>query len=309
MNLHDLVKLRNDLKNSIDISIIQNEIEHNITRLERLTNNIDNDFVSEITALINQHKNKIAILAQDVEQSEQIQKFIQSKITSQSSKFFADNYQLEIAYKEPEAIRRVRIMAPNEEFESYLLKRIGLHSTWKYPALEIGCRDGKWTKYLVASDPLYIADYFPEFISSSIKQFPSLYQDRIRKYIIHDWHKINGLPKNAFNFIFSYNFFNYLSIDSIKQLLIQSLDWLKPGGSIIFTYNNADLHAGAAYAESYFMTYVPKSILVPMAESLGFVETFSIDLDPAFSLLELSKPGELKTVKNGQVLGEIKLKS
>jgi hypothetical protein len=116
------------------------------------------------------------------------------------------------------------------------------------------------------------------------------------------------LPVNQFGFIFSYNFFNYLSLDTIKQYLLQSLNWLRPGGKIVFTYNNADLPAAASYAETYFMTYVPKSILVPMAESLGYETIFSFDSEPAFSMIEFKKPGELKTIKASQTLGEIKSK-
>ena len=159
---------------------------------------------------------------------------------------------------------------------------------------------------LVASDPLYIADVFPDFLSSAIQQFPPLYQGRVRKYLIHDFYKISNLPKNQLGLIFSYNFFNYLSIDSIKQLLIQSMEWLRPGGTILFTYNNADLPAAAAYAENYFMTYVPESILIPMAESIGFETVFIYNCEPAYSIIELRKPGTLKSIKVGQTAGEIK---
>jgi hypothetical protein len=84
------------------------------------------------------------------------------------------------------------------------------------------------------------------------------------------------------------------------------MEWLRPGGSIIFTYNNADLPAAAAYAENYFMTYVPESVLVPMAESIGFKTVYLYNCDPAFSIIELRKTGELRSIKVGQTAGEIK---
>ena len=83
------------------------------------------------------------------------------------------------------------------------------------------------------------------------------------------------------------------------------MEWLRPGGTIVFTYNNADLPAAAAYAENYFMTYVPKSVLVPLAESIGFETVFSYNAEPAFSIIELQKPGQLKSIKVGQTAGEI----
>lgn len=308
MNLSQLVELRNSLSKSIDLSVINLEIENNLKRLEFLQNNIDSDIQTDIGRVIEQHKENLTKLELDLNCLNDVVSSVQYKINQLSTKFFSDNYQVEIAYNDFKAIRRVRIMAKNEEFESILIQRINRHSTWKFPALEIGCRDGEYTKYLVASDPLYIADYFQEFIDSAAQQFPPLYQNRLRKYLMYDFYKIDNLPTNQFNFIFSYNFFNYLSLDSIKQLMIQSFDWLRPGGSILFTYNNADLPASASYAEIDFMTYVPKSIVVPMIESIGFVKSFSADINPSFSILEFAKPGILKTSKAGQVLGEIKTK-
>ena len=64
--------------------------------------------------------------------------------------------------------------------------------------------------------------------------------------------------------------------------------------------------APAAYADSYYMSYVPKSKLIPMCKQCGFTVTSSTDLDPAVSWVELAKPGELKMIKAHQVLGEIK---
>jgi hypothetical protein len=240
-----------------------------------------------------------------------ILEIIQKKIDNLAFELFENNYQTELRFYNTsiEYIRSVHKIASNEQFESNILQRINLHSNWQFPALEIGCRDGEWTKYLVASDPLYIADVLPEFLNSSLEQFPDLYKGRVRKYLIKDRYVINNLPSKQFGLIFSYNFFNYLSLDSIKQWLIQSFDWLKDGGKILFTYNNADLPAAASYAETYFMTFVPKSILQPMAESLGFETSFSFDMEPGFSIIEFKKPGQLKSIKLSQTLGEIKYKN
>jgi hypothetical protein len=75
---------------------------------------------------------------------------------------------------------------------------------------------------------------------------------------------------------------------------------------MIFTYNNADLPAAAAYAENYFMTYVPESILIPLSESIGFEINYVYNSEPAYSIMEIRKPGNLKSIKVGQTVGEIK---
>lgn len=306
MKLNELVRLRNQLSHALDTSILELELEKNSSRLLNLTENIDPELVQSITAIADNHKSISSLFHRDINQITELLSQIQNKINLLSSRFFAENYQLELKYLAADSIRQVRNLERDEKFEQALIQRINLYSNWQYPALEIGCRDGAWTKLLVASDPLYIADVFEEFLSSAVQQFPPVYQGRIRKYLIQDFYKISNLPKNQFGLIFSYNFFNYLSVDSIKQFLIQAMEWLRPGGTIIFTYNNADLPAAAAYAENYFMTYVPESVLVPMAESTGFKTVFLYNSEPSFSIIELQKPGELKSIKVGQTIGEIK---
>jgi len=308
MNLHQLVSLRNQLKHSLDISIIKNEIEKNFLRLQDLTQNIDFEVAKNILDLTSQHKSHIDLFYQDINTLESIINDVQQKINNFSNQFFAENYQFELQPVSAEFIRQHRTITFDENFCSEIIKRIHLNSNWQFPALEIGARDGEYTKYLVASDPFYISDFYDEFLDSALEQFDPAYRGRVHKRIIKDFIKIDNLPKNQLGLIFSYNFFNYLSLDSIKQLLIQSFEWLRPGGKIIFTYNNADLPAGAAYAENYFMTYVPKRILIPMAESLGYETVYSFDLDPAYALIEFKKPGQLKSIKAAQVLGEIKVK-
>lgn len=306
MKLNELVRLRNQLADALEISTLNNELEKNYAKLLNLTIDVDEDLATGITKIANNHRDTNLLYQRDSENLTQLLAVIQDKINHLSTQFFAENYQLELRCLDPDSVRKTRTIRHDTEFEQILVQRINLYSNWQYPALEIGCRDGEWTKFLVASDPLYIADMFDDFLSSAVEQFPPLYQGRVRKYLVQDFYKISNLPKNQFGLIFSYNFFNYLSLDSIKQLLIQAMDWLRPGGHIIFTYNNADLPAAAAYAESYFMTYVPESILVPMAESVGFETGYLYNSGPAFSIIELRKPGELKSIKVGQTAGEIK---
>jgi SAM-dependent methyltransferase len=306
MKLNELVRLRNQLASALETTALNSELEKNYSRLLNLSNDIDTDLSIGIIDLANEHLAIKNVFERDLTQLQVLLAKIQEKINEQSTQFFAENYQFELKNLDPDTIRRIRNLKKDVEFEQVLLQRINLFSNWQYPALEIGCRDGEWTKYLVASDPLYIADVFEEFLGSAVQQFPQLYQGRVRKYLIKDFYKISNLPKNQFGLIFSYNFFNYLSVDSIKQFLIQASEWLRPGGTMIFTYNNADLPAAAAYAENYFMTYVPESILMLLVESLGFEITYVYNSEPAYSIMEINKPGTLKSIKVGQTAGEIK---
>lgn len=309
MELYELVFLRNELEKSIDLSTIKLEVEKNQSKLINLLHHCNDSYKQDVMQVIDNHGKIFDHGIADINQVKTTIEKINSEISLLTKKFFAANYQTELQFKNPERIREAKIIVVEEYIKEILRNRIFFHSTWEYPALEIGCRDGEWTKHLVSFDPLYISDLFDEFLFSSAEQFPAEYKNRLRKYKLSLDYTINNLPKNQFGFIFSYNFFNYLSLDSIKRLLLQSMEWLKPGGSMIFTYNNADLSASAGMCSDYFMSYVPKSMLVPLIESIGFEITDLQDHLPSTSWVEIRKPGTLTTVKAHQALGEIKYTS
>jgi hypothetical protein len=318
MKLHELVSFRNTLRDALDLTTILKGIESNQQRLTSIIPHVNPHYGQKLSDLSSNHYKVFDYAKHDEAKINSLLEEINQDIEKLTKQFFEDNYQTECLSRDPEFLRQHKVMHMNAESRETLLSRIHLYSTWQYPALEIGCRDGEWTKHLVNFDPLYIADSHDEFIGNTISQFTPEYQNRVRKYHIQDF-KIYLLdqfgqsfksspPSNQLSFIFSYNYFNYLSLDSIKQLLLQSMEWLRPGGTMLFTYNNADMSASAGLTEGYFMTYVPKSMLVPMAESVGFDVAQCFDFLPSTSWVELRKPGTLTTVKAHQALGEIKFK-
>ena len=307
MRLHELVALRNELSKAVDLSVIQRELESNSNKILTISQLGGEKYTERLSSIAHQHLESIKDANNDLLQVQSVINDINAEITEITGKFFTANYQIECQTSDPAAIRDFRILHLAEGSDSLLRERINLYSSWKYPALEIGCRDGEWTKHLVASDPLYIADISSDFIETTARQFTPEYQARIRKYPIDITdYDIPNLPKEQFNFIFSFNFFNYLSLDTIKQVLKRAMIWLRPGGIMLFTYNNADMSPSAGLSESYFMTYVPKSLLIPLVESLGYEVIASRDFDPSTSWIEIKKAGTLSTVKAHQVLGEIK---
>ena len=307
MRLHELVALRNELLKAVDLSVIQRELEANSNRILTTSLQGGEKYSGRLSAIAQQHLASIKNANNDLAQVMAVIDDINAEITEATRKFFTASYQIECQTDNPEVIRQFRIMHLAEGSDSLLKERINLYSSWKYPALEIGCRDGEWTKHLVASDPLYITDINSEFIETTIQKFTPEYQARLRRYLIDITdYNISNLPVGQFNFIFSFNFFNYLSLDTIKQLLKRAMTWLRPGGVVLFTYNNADMSPSAGLSEGYFMTYVPKSLLIPMVESLGYEVIASRDFEPSTSWIELKKPGTLSTVKAHQALGEIK---
>lgn len=309
--LSELVKLREYLERSYSTDPITQhllELEESLTIIGNETPLQDagsdiHDLVSDLQTI---HKK----LGFNNQLKDYLIDKINGDITQESSKFLSDNYSLELKV-EAEAIgniRKVRVLELSDEIVDEIKSRIQLHTNWRYPALEIGCRDGEWTKYMVAADPLYITDHYRDFLESAVKDFTEEYQLRVRAYLARDT-DLSMLPQGQMAFVFCWNFLNYRSFDTIKEYLKSVKEVLRPGGVFMFSYNNGDLHECAGYAEGFWMSYIPKSFLVPMCESLGFDVIHTRESrgeGTAISWIELRKHGELSTVKAHQVLGEIK---
>ena len=319
MNLVDLVNLRNSLQNGPTVDPVKHELDRIIKRYQDTILGVDPEFAASTNNAVEHFqtiKNQLNLHQPDILKTVEN---INAEITRRSQKFFTESYTVERELTgEPEFLtqnlrnfrhwRNIRLETDHSP-DNHMLGVIQKNVNHQYPVLEIGCRDGEWTKYLVAGDPLYIAEYTDEFLHNAAHQFTAQYVPRIRQYKIKN-NSILNLPNEQFGFIFSYNFFNYLSFDSIKQWMKSAHTWLKPGGVIMFTYNNADFGYGAAMAESSVQSYCPMSLLRPMCESIGLEYHDHQDyVDTGFtplSWVQFKKPGELSTIKMSQALGQIK---
>jgi SAM-dependent methyltransferase len=308
MKLHDLVKLKHLLKDSIYVD----DIVNNLTNLQQRIQSV-NDQMPEMDGVYSDFTNELithydTVLEQAQTPIQDLQKQlaeIDTRIANLTHKIFANNYELEMYYGSVESIRVNRKINCSQDIEEIAKQRILLHTSWRYPALEIGCRDGEWTQYLIASDPLYIMDRQKEFLDSANSRFPTGYQNRLRKYQLID-NSLAPLPKNQFSFAFSWGYFNFISLDTMTQFLKEMYQALRPGGVFMFTYNDGDTPSGASLAESFAQSYLPKSLLIPTCQSSGFEIYAEHDYTPGVSWLEIRKPGKLSTIKAHQVLGEIK---
>lgn len=306
MQLSKLVGLREHLKLIYDTKSITAGINYLSTDLCNVNSTVDEVVFNEEISDLNSDLQRLhSALTINRGKYDALIDHINQCIVAESSKFFTDNYKLELKYNNIEHVRSVRVMPLSDEVQVEILNKIGFYTDWKYPALEIGCRDGEWTKHLVAADPLYIVDHFREFTESATQDFSEVYKRRIRVYCTQDYH-MSVLPQNQFGFVFCWNFLNYCSLDTIKEYLKTVKDLLRPGGVFMFSYNDGDRPGGAGMAENFFMSYMPRSMLVPLCESLGYEIVADEARDRTVSWLEIRKPGTLETVKGHQVMGEIK---
>ena len=307
MPLYDLVDLRQQLLNKTNTGPVVDQlldlrnavvsIKSAIPLTAERSAYIDRlaDYYDQILDAVNSPDNGLAAELQSI--NDEIQQLTHT--------LFYNNYNLEENYNSAEFIRKNWVVTINSDIEQLIQQRILLHTDWKYPALEIGCQDGHWTQHLVAADPLYIIDRHREFLDSAAGRFPEVYQRRLRQYHLVN-HDMSMLPSGQFGFIFSWGYFNYVSMDTMKRYLQQVWSLLRPGGVFMFSYNDGDTPGGAGMAEKFVRSYMPKSLLVPLCHSVGFEIHAQAEQGPAISWLEIRRPGTLTTLKAHQVLGEIR---
>ena len=194
-----------------------------------------------------------------------------------------------------------------------LLNRIRIFADWRLPGMVL--RPGKedFIESMVPLDPLYVVDQHEELLSYSVSKFDVAYQRRLRQYVVNDRiedqpEMLKQLPNNQFGFIFAFNYFNYKPLEIIFRYLKELHVKLRPGGRILFTYNNCDLSQGVALAERSFMCYTPGSKIREYALSLGYAVEIDQTSPANAAWFELVKAGDVSSLRGGQTLAKIMTK-
>jgi SAM-dependent methyltransferase len=147
-------------------------------------------------------------------------------------------------------------------------------------------------------------------VKDMIKEYPELYQNRLRLYEIVD-RNFSKLPMAQFGFVLCWDNFNHLSLDKVEKYIREVWKLLRPGGSFIFNYNNCDFESPAYRAECHAGSYASASWLTKLLNAIGYEITALHDdetgdaFNTHISWIEIKKPGDLKTVKAAQAIAQI----
>ena len=185
MALHNLVSLKVALTTLVDAdSAIDKllQLRNNIAGIKLNIPGVDSHHTEYLDSLVNHYDRVITATNKPMDDLEEELDRINAEIAEITQNLFDNNYELEEFYGTIDQVRNNRKIISSPDVEDAIKQRILLHTSWQYPTLEIGCRDGEWTRYLVAADPLYIMDRHVEFLDSANSQFTAEYQRRLRKY-------------------------------------------------------------------------------------------------------------------------------
>lgn len=259
---------------------------------------------TEINSLIKKFANQVESLKQD----------LRSDIAQQEQEYLADSlhvYREEMIYDTADIIlnRRMRI---DDEDDLLLRTRLKNLTDWRIPGMIIRPGVETFIEDMVPLDPLYVVDHDPELMRPAISKFTPEYQRRLREYVIDDWADgpvLDKLPNNQFGTIFAYHYFNHKPMPIICKFLTEFYQKLRPGGSVLMTYNNCDLAHGVIRAEHVWMLYTPRRLIERHAIELGFELIDAYDGKGDVSWLELRKPGDIASLRGGQTLAKVLAKT
>jgi SAM-dependent methyltransferase len=302
MKLPELVQLRSIIAKYSDLTEINCDASIVIGNLSSLN---AGRFQGHIELMVESLESAVALVNDRRDRwAEEITKRIEDDISIIREDFYKNtNHHTDLF-----GARKQRNLPISEEIGNVLIGRISGYADWHYPAIQLGLLDeGALTKYLVGGDPLYLLGEFPELLDTSIASFPIEYQNRTCRYLLSGPDVVKTLPQNNFGFVFSWSFFNYISVPTIEKYLENIFAALRPGGTMLFSYNDADTVYGAQHCE-YAMVCTSKKIMVDIAENLGYSVTAAYSFDNSWqniSWLEIKKPGTLETIKAHQTMGAI----
>jgi len=306
MKLSDLVAFRNHL-DSLAITPIKTQAN---IEIENVLNAIESQGEN-----VNQHleilKARQGIIIENFQKFEQefaaLRRDINSTIAEDEKFWFEESrkqYQIKIALDLSQTILERRLSLTAEEQELFH-SRVSLYTSWQRPGLII--RPGRETliNQMVDSDPLYLVDRRSDLIEPVLNGFNPVYQNRLCVYVVKEdinTEILEALPNNQFGIALVYNFFNYCPLEVIKKYLTEIYKKLQPGGCVVMTYNDCDYWQAVVLVETNFCTYTPGHMVRDIARQTGYEFLHTITINPANTWVELKKPGELTSLRGGQLL-------
>ena len=306
--LSKLVWYLNEL-DAVDFDAVNGQVQHKLEAVNHTVYSHDTSLNFYKTRVETQYNKLCQELDQYGRVFESLKREIRDAVAAQEKQYYAnslDLYQTAMRW-DSDQHRLNRRLGIDDESNLILRSRLRSYTDWRVPGMIIHPGVESFIEEMVPLDPLYVVDTSLEIMDPAVSKFNEQYQARLCRYTINEdgITFLDQLPQQQFGCVFAYNFFNYKPIEVIERYLTELFNCLRPGGTVMFTFNDCDRAHGVALAEKNFMCYTPGSRIIGYAEDLGFDLVHRHVGQGDVAWLEFRKPGEIKTLRGGQTLAQI----
>jgi len=188
---------------------------------------------------------------------------------------------------------------------------ISKYGSWQHAGLIIHPGRESFIDSMIDNDPLYLVDQSYELLKPAISRFNEVYQRRLRKYIVDEKNKeeiLKQLPDNQFGLCVVYHYFNFRTFEIVQRYLEEIHRKLKPGGTLIFTFNDCETFSGVRMVEAGKRCYATKTLVKEELHRIGYELIHMEDFDAIQGIgtwVEVKKHGNLDSIRGSQTLAKI----
>ena len=213
------------------------------------------------TDKIQQELNKLGVIL------DSYKAIINQDLREKETSYLSKSYTLyETAGDSPEYIlerKKKHPIVTTSVIKTKLIHTISKNCTWQYPGVIIRPPEFDLISPMISLDPLYIVDEHLALLEETKKNWTLEYQSRVRYDIINDADTVifKRIPQQQIGFVLVVDFFNYKPLDIIKKYTSEIYNLLRPGGVLLFTYNDCNLANGVRNFEKMLYSYTPKSLV------------------------------------------------
>ena len=314
--LRDIVRYR-AMVDSIDMDAIRRDINEKLSKVcnDLAINNFDAENLKD--QLLHSHLkvlNNLEDMALDLNTfKEEINKEVKHLEAPyyEKSKEIYKNYTLMSPMDKLSRLKNKDLLF-HEDTTELLINTITIKISNQYACCQLAPGYGDVTKHLVHGTPLYIVEEDKEGSVVNTDFFNQIMTNRIAWYEMNDNDKeiLSVLPQNQIGCFVVIDYFNFKSEDIIEKYLKSIYNCLRPGGTVIFTFNNCDYPNAIDKVDEMYYCYTTGTQMKKICSSIGFeiLKLTAIgydELDNGISWLEIKKPGKLGSIRAAQGLASI----
>lgn len=180
----------------------------------------------------------------------------------------------------------------DEDGIQYVKDRLGNFNDFRHVGLEIGCGRAYWYNHLAALSPLYQVDINWNLFPEIANRFQPLFfeKDRMR-FVKTTGTDLPEVDQGSVDFVFSWNTFNYLPINTIKEYLINIFRVMKDGAYGFISYADGDREDSFQQILNGEWAYNNSDLITNAIRDAGFEPKALFQTGRCGSWIEFVKPG------------------